>query len=166
MIKIISEKLPRILKARKRLEKELKVKITNRGKEVYINGTPEREFVAEKVIEAIDFGFIVPVALLIKEENFLFEIVNIKKFTRSKNMEIVRGRMIGKEGKTKKTLCQLTDCFFEINNNDVGIIGPAENMKCAEEAVIALSRGAKQSNVYAFLEKNHPKPIIDLGLKE
>ena len=55
MKKIISEKLPRILKNKKRLEKELLVKITNRGKEVFIDGDPEEEYYAEKVIESLEF---------------------------------------------------------------------------------------------------------------
>ena len=44
---IYSEKLPRILKNKKRLEKELNIKITNRGKDVSLQGTPENEYIAE-----------------------------------------------------------------------------------------------------------------------
>ena len=50
---IISEKLPRILKNKKFLENKLNVKITNRGKEVMIQGSPEEEYIAEKVIDCL-----------------------------------------------------------------------------------------------------------------
>ena len=107
---ILSEKLPRILKNKKRLEEKLNVKITNRGKEVSIRGKPSDEYIAEKVIDALNFGFPFSVAILIKEEDFIFEIINIKDYTKRHDLETVRARIIGKKGKTLKTLCGLTKC--------------------------------------------------------
>jgi len=166
MKKILCEKLLRIIKARKKLEKKLHVKITNRGKEVFIKGKPQNEYTAEKVIDALNFGFPFSVALLIKEEDFILEIINIKDYTKRKDLERIRGRIIGTKGKTFQTLCQLTKCYFELKDNYVGIIGPAEYLENAQEAIILIIKGAKQSNVYNLLEKNQIKPIIDLGLKE
>ncbi len=163
---ILSEKLPRILKNKARLEKKLKIKITNRGKEVYINGKPEDEYLAEKVIEAINFGFPFSIAISIKEEDLEFEILNIKDYTTRRDLNRIRARVIGKSGKTLKTLCQLTKCNFELKDNYIGVIGSPELIENAQEAIISIIKGAKQSNVYAHLEKNQPKPIIDLGLKE
>ncbi len=165
MKKILSEKLPRILKNKKRLEKELNVKITNRGKEVMIEGAGMDEYLAEKVIDAIDFGFPFSDVLALKDEDFSFGIMNIKDYTKRKDFEVIRARIIGKGGKTLKTLSQLTNCNFELKNNSIGIIGSAENIKNAEQAVISIVKGAKQSNVYSYLEKHHPLPILDLGLK-
>ncbi len=163
---ILSEKLPRILKNKARLEKKLNIKISNRGKEIKIEGKPEEEYIAEKVIEALNFGFPFSVAILIKEEDLEFEMLNIKNYTSRKDLKSIRARIIGKAGKTLKTLCQLTKCNFEIKENRVGIIGSAELIKNAQEAVISIVQGAKQSNVYAHLEKNQLKPVVDLGLKE
>ena len=84
---IICEKSQRIIKNRKRLEEELKIKITNKGKEITIHGSPENEYVAEKVIEALEFGFPFSVALLIKEQDFMFEALNIKDYTKRKDLE-------------------------------------------------------------------------------
>ena len=163
---ILSEKLPRILKNKARLEKKLNIKISNIGKEVQIDGKPEDEYIAEKVIDAINFGFPFSSAIAIKEEDLEFEILNIKDYTTRKDLDRVRARMIGKGGKTLKTLCELTKCFFEIKDNFIGIIGPPECIENAQESVISLIKGAKQSNVYTHLEKNQPKPILDLGLKD
>ncbi len=162
---ILSEKLPRILKNKKRLEKDLNIKITNRGKEVRISGKPEEEYVAQKVIDAINFGFSISTAISIKQENLDFEIINIKDHTTRKDLNRVRARLIGKGGKTLKTLCNLTNCNFEIKDNKMGVIGSPEFLENAQEALASLIKGSKQSNVYAHLEKNQPKPIIDLGLK-
>jgi len=163
---ILSEKLLRILKNKKRLENKLNIKISNRGKEVQIHGEPEEEYIAEKVIDALNFGFSFSVAISIKEENLEFEILNIKNYTTRKDLERVRARIIGKGGKTLKTLNQLTKCNFEIKDNQIGIIGLPEYIENAQESVISIIQGSKQSNVYSHLEKNQLKSVLDLGLKK
>jgi len=159
------EKTARIIKNKGRLEKALNIKITNRGKEVTIEGLPEDEYIAEKVIDALNFGFPFSIALLIHDQDFMFEILNIKNYTKRKDFSAVRARIIGKKGKTLKTMNELTKCYFEIKDNSVGIVGDPEYIRNAQEAMISLIRGAKQSNVYTWLEKNQVKPVIDLGLK-
>ncbi len=163
---LIVDKLPRIIKSKRKLERILKVKITNRGKEVSISGKPEDEYTAEKVIDAINFGFNFSTAVLIKEQGHVFETLNIKDYTKRHDLERVRARIIGKKGKTMNTLNQLTKCEFQLKDNRVGIIGDPEHIENAQNAVIHLIKGAKQANVYSFLEKHQAKPIIDLGLKE
>ena len=166
MKKIISDKLPRILKNKKKLQEKLNVKITNRGKEIYLKGNAADEYIAELVIDALNFGFEYNAAIMIKEENFTFERLHIKDYTKRNDLERVRGRIIGKQGKTLKTLEQLTKCFIGLKDNEVGIIGPAENIENAQNAITSIIRGSKQSNVYSFLEKHQIKPAIDLGLKD
>src|SRR3989344_5598397 len=122
MEKIICDKIARITKNRKKLEEKLKVKIDNSGKEITITGEPEDEYVAVKVLEALDFGFPFSIALLIKDEDFLFEVLNIKHYTKRKDLHVVRSRIIGKEGKTFKTISDLTKCHFELKDNLLGII--------------------------------------------
>lgn len=165
MKKIISHKIVRIVRNKRRLEKSLDVKITNRGKEVSIEGESLKEYLAEKVIEALDFGFSLSSALQIKDEDFIFEIINIKDHTKRKDLKRIRGRIIGTDGRTLKTLHDLTECSFEIKDNQIGIIGDGENIGNAQQAIISIIKGAKQSNIYSYLEKHHPKPILDLGLK-
>lgn len=165
MKKILSEKLPRITRNRKRLENALNVKITNRGKEVTIEGNAVDEYAAEKVIDAINFGFSLSSALLIKEEDATFEVINIKEHTKRKDLASIRARLIGTQGKTLKTLHNLTNSSFEIKDNEVGIIARAGDVEAAQNGVIAIIQGAKQSNVYTFLEKSKHGEINDLGLK-
>jgi len=165
MEKIYCEKFKRIIKNKQKLEKNLGITVTIKGEEVTIDGPAENEYVAEKVIEALDFGFPFSVALLIKEEDLIFEALNIKNHTKRKDLTAIRARIIGKEGKTLRTLHQLTKCYFEVKNNSVGIIGEPEHIRNANEAIISIARGAKHSNVYSFLEKHQVKPVFDLGLK-
>ena len=121
MRKIILDKIIRVVKARKKLEKELGIKLTFNGKELTIEGKPEEEYVAEKVLEAINFGFAIDAALMIKEEELTFEILNIKDYTKRNDLERIRGRIIGTNGKTKSTLINLTECFIEIKDNKVTV---------------------------------------------
>lgn len=159
MKQIFSEKLPRILKNKKRLEKILNVKITNKARDVFIQGESEDEYFAEKVIDALNFGFPFSVAILIKKEDLIFEIINIKDYTKRKDLNRIRARIIGKNGKTLQILNQLTDCNFELKDNEVGIIGHPEEIKKGQESIISLIRGAKQSNVYRFA-KRKKSPIF------
>lgn len=166
MKKLLSEKPVRVIKAKETLKKLTGVEIENRGKEIYLKGKPEDEFIAEKVVEALDFGFPFSVATLIKQEDFHFEILDIKDYTPRKDLETIRGRIIGRGGKTLKTLAILSNCYFEINVNKVGIIGPAEFIKFARESIISIIRGAKQADVYKGLERANFQPAEDLGIKE
>ena len=56
---------------KKKLQKEIDIKITNRGKEVFIEGTGEKEYYAEKVLDALNFGFRFNVAIKLADENFI-----------------------------------------------------------------------------------------------
>jgi ribosomal RNA assembly protein len=162
----ISEKVIRVMKNKDKLEEALNVRISFRGKEINIEGDGEDEYDAEKVIEAISFGFPLSSALLIKKDNLMFEIIPIKNYTKSKDLKRIRARLIGVEGKTKKTISNLTYCFIEIRDNDVGIIGDPELISGAQNAIISIIKGSKQANVYHNLEKNRPIPVIDLGLRD
>jgi ribosomal RNA assembly protein len=166
MKKIISEKIIRIIKSKGNLEKELNVAIDINGNEITISGEPEDEYIAERVIEALDFGFPFSAALQIKKEDIIFDILNIKECTTQKNFARVRGRVIGKDGKALKTISSLSDCHIELSGNKIGIIGNCENIRTVEEACKLLTKGSKHANVYAYLEKHRIEPIIDLGLKE
>lgn len=162
---ILSPKLPRIIKNKKKLEQELNIKIFNRGKELKIEGSPEEEYLAEKIIDAINFGFKISDALSIKKEDNEFEILNIKNYTKNKKLERIKARLIGKNGKCLSTLRNLSESFIEIKDNNVGIISPPENLENITNAIIQIIQGAKQSYAYKGLEKNRPQPIYDLGLR-
>jgi len=166
MKSIIVENIPKIRKNKKILEKKLNIKISIKGTEVSIDGNSENEYDAEKIIEALDFGFPLENALKIKEEESVFEIINIKDYTKKRDFARIKSRIIGTKGRTLRTLCELTKCCFEIKENKIGIIGKYEYIENAESAVVSLIRGTKHGNIYSRLEKRQPKPILDFGLKK
>ncbi len=149
------------------LEKKLNVKIKFEGKKANIEGEAIDEYEAMKILEAIAFGFPAKKALLLMNENYMFTKINIKKFTRRKNLEDVRARVIGSEGKTKRTIENLSGCEMIIRDNEVGILGPVDEIEHAVTAVGNVARGTKQANVYAYLERMNAsmRNKSDLGLK-
>lgn len=163
---LLIDKIVRIIKNRKKLEDTLEVKINNNGKQVTIDGPAQNEFIAQQVLEALDYGIPYTEAISIKTENRILETVNIKEYAKQNNLERVRGRVIGQGGKVLKTLSTLTDSSIELKENTVAIVTDPENMQRVTEALIAIIKGAKHGAVYKELEHNFPEPVYDLGLKD
>lgn len=170
MQEIYSESSGKILQNKRKLEKELKVKITNQGKIIFLEGEAEDEYTACEVINAINLGFTITDALLLTNEDLILEKIFIKDITKRQDLEIVRGRLIGTRGRTKKTIENLTYSLISINQNAVGIIGRADEIESTITALTALIRGKKQTKTYSYLErersKNRKSLNIDLGLKK
>jgi len=145
--------LTELKREKKFLERTFKIKIDLQGRKVLVEGEALDEFEMEAVIDAINLGFSARTAALIKEKDIVFEKINIKDYTRRKNLEIVRGRLIGTHGKTKNTLEQISGCEIKIKDNIVGVIGEAESVADALIAITNIVRGSKQTNVYKFLER-------------
>jgi len=145
--------LTELKRERRFLENKLKVKIKIQGRKIIVEGDALNEFEMESIIDAINLGFSARTASLIKEEDVVFEKINIKDYTRRKNLEIVRGRLIGTHGKTKKTLEHISGCEIKIKDNIVGIIGEAEAVTDTLIAITNIVRGSKQTNVYKYLER-------------
>lgn len=164
---LIFDKTGSLRKAKAGLEKKLNVSIYIEGKKITIEGEPADEYEALIVLNAISFGFSPKKALLLTGEGIEFRKINIKDFTRRKNLQDVRARIIGAEGKTKHTIESITGCDIMIKNNEAGIIGPAEHIRDAVTAIANLAKGTKQANVYRFLERMNVarREITDLGLK-
>lgn len=162
-----AENIQKILQNKNKLEEELNVKITNKGKLVFINGKPENEYTALQTIEAINLGFSVERALLLKNHNIILQTLNIKDLTKKHNLEEIKGRIIGTKGKTLKTLNTLTDCAISLKDNQIGIIGDVEEIQDAVQALTSLVQGSKQGHVYKRLEREKKRKRLrgelDLG---
>lgn len=148
----------KVLKQKKVLENKLRIKLeldkTNK-ENIKIIGDEVNIYDAEGIIRALDFGFSIDAALLLKSEDFLFEILNIKDYTRRHDLKEVRARIIGKKGKSINTLMGLTGANIMLKGNDIGVIARAEDIEKITTALCNLIKGSKHSNVYYFLEKRN-----------
>lgn len=161
MQEIYVEDLKKVLRDKKRLERELKIRISNRGQNIFINGNPEEEFIAIEVLKAINLGFSVSSALSLNQEGVILQIVNIKELTKRNDLKRIRARIIGTHGKTLKILKDLTSCNLSLHNNQIGIIGDAEEIEDAIIALTSLIQGSKHGNVYSRLEKVGKKKRLE-----
>ena len=153
MQEIYVENIKEILRNKNKLVNDLKIKLNNKGKNFFIDGDAENVYLAGKVFEAINSGFSALNALELTQEGKMFSSINIRDITKRKDLERIRGRIIGKLGKTLNTLSRLTNCLLAVHNNIVGIIGDAEDIEDAIQSITSLINGSKQGNVYARLEK-------------
>lgn len=166
-MQIITKNIRNIRKNKAVLEKKLGIKIDITGKKVMFEGDKVNEFISEKIILALDANFPIETALLLIDENYIFEQINIKNITKRRNLAEIRARIVGTRGRTLELFEELSECNVRLNDNIVSIIGSADKIKNCMNAVIKLIHGSKQSSVYSYLEKQkgliHPG---DLGLKE
>ena len=163
------KKTQEIKREKASLEKRLNVTIAIKGNLVSIEGSSIDEYEALRIFEAMQTGFSAKKALWLLDEGIIFRKINIKKFTRRKDTKEVRSRIIGKDGKTKRTIEEISNCYINIeDSNLLGIICPAESIEEVTTALTNLIKGSKQANVYHFLEKINAvkkSQISDLGLK-
>lgn len=156
----------KILKSKNIIERKLKVKIEIKGKNLIIKGEEINEYLACSILEALELGFPLNEALLLLDQNFILEKIEIKNLTKRRNLSEIRARIIGTKGKTKQLIEELSDCFIVLHENTIAIIGEADKIKNCIQALIKIIQGSKQSSVYAYLERQrrifHPG---DLGLK-
>ncbi|MEI6731505.1 MAG: hypothetical protein WCK90_02370 [archaeon] len=150
---IILEKTKELKINKKKIEEKLGVKITIQGRKVTFEGDPMNEYEASIILDALGLGFTAEKALLLTDADIQFKKVNIKSFTRRKKIKDVRARVIGREGKTKRTMETIGNCDIVINGNTVGIIGPVASIDEAVTALTNLIRGSKEANVYNFMER-------------
>jgi len=170
MRNILVENMRKIKKAVPAIENRIKVKIGFGKGQISVSGSELNEYLVEKIVQAIDFGFCVDDALLLLREDFVLEFIEVKEYTHRKNLKEVRARLIGTDGKARKTIENLTGSEIVINGNTVGLIVDAEHLDATVQAIESLIQGAKHGNVFAYLEKQNVSrgkfDEDDLGLKE
>jgi len=163
------ESVRRIKKATPSIENKVKIKISFGKDRVYVEGKELDEYLVSQIIQAIDFGFDVEDALLLMNDGFAMEFIDVKNHTRRKNLKDVRARLIGTNGKAKKTMENLTGAVIVVNDNSVGVIVDSTHLDTTIQAIECLIQGSKHGNVFSYLEKHNSSRRIgkddDLGLK-
>ncbi len=109
---------------------------------------------ARDFVHAVGRGFNPQVAFALLDEEMYLEIINMKLVVGTNPNKLLRfrGRIIGKEGRTRKIIEETTGTRISVFGNTIGIIGPYERLKVARDAIHMLLQGSKHGSVYAFLE--------------
>ncbi len=154
----IPEERMKLLNADPRIQKKLKEMCGcefHFAEDVQIESDdPLKIFRVKEVIKAFGRGFGIDDALALLDENFYLEVIEIE--SKSKNrINVLKGRVIGREGGTKKIIEKISETKLSIYGKTISIIGRWEGVQIAKETVDLILSGSKHSTVYRFLREKH-----------
>jgi ribosomal RNA assembly protein len=136
---------------------ESTITVDSDGGAVYIESTeagdPLKALRAAEVIKAIGRGFSPKHALSLLDDDFLlFEVISLSHLS-PRALKRVKGRIIGKNGRTRRTLENLANVEISVYGKTISIIGQFHQIQNAHEGLEMLINGAPHSSVYSFLER-------------
>ena len=110
---------------------------------------------ARYIVKAIGRGFNPEISVKLMGDETILEIINLPDYVGKSKKAILRqkARIIGKEGRTKDIITDMTGVDISIYGKTVSIIGDMEQIHIAKEAVEMILNGVRHKTVYAFLER-------------
>ena len=131
---------------------------------------PSGALQAKDIVLAIGRGFSPERAFRLFSEDNTLDIIDLHDFFGKNEAEIRRvdGRIIGREGKTRRILEELTGTAISVSGHTVSIIGGYEAVTMAKDALEKLIKGRQHGTVYKFLRRRRQeiKKEKALGLWE
>lgn len=121
---------------------------------------PSLLFRAKEVITAIGRGFSPERTFrLLQNEDTMLNVIDLRQTVGKSPADIQRlkGRIIGKGGKTRRIIEELTDTDISVYGHTVSIIGNFDQTDAAREAILLLIKGSQHRTVYQFLQKKRQK---------
>lgn len=153
VLKIPEERISKALKVVKELA-EYGINIRAENNDIIITGEGVEALKAKNVVIAIGRGFKPADALLLMNDDYSLEVVEVKEYARSrKSMTRLKGRVIGESGRAKRFIETHTGCVVCVQGKTVSIIGKNDELVRARRAVMLLLEGSKHGTAYQFLEK-------------
>ena len=140
------------------IEKKTKTALEVDSEEGIVTIEAEDAFAVIKTVEiirAISRGFSPERAfVLLEDEDVILEVVDLSSICNSpKQMERLRGRIIGKAGKAREQIENLTGAEISVFGKTVAVIGGVEQTKTAIAAIDMIIEGLPHESVFAFLDK-------------
>ncbi|MDD3622218.1 MAG: KH domain-containing protein [Methanofollis sp.] len=119
---------------------------------------------AADVVTAIARGFSPERAfVLFEDEDMAIEIIDLSEIDPSlKQQERLKGRIIGKAGKGRQQIENMTKVEISVQGKTVTLIGMPEKLRTARAAIEMLINGAQHETVFSFLEKKRREEREDM----
>ncbi|MFY9637226.1 MAG: KH domain-containing protein [Methanobacterium sp.] len=110
---------------------------------------------ARYIVKAIGRGFNPEISFKLMGDEIILEIINLPDYVGKSKKAVLRqkARIIGKDGRTKDIITDMTGVDISIYGKTVSIIGDMEQIHIAKEAVEMILNGVRHKTVYAFLER-------------
>jgi ribosomal RNA assembly protein len=120
-------------------------------------------FKAVEIVTAIAKGFSPQRANRLLEGENVLHIIDLKEFggRSGSSLERIKGRIIGVDGKARKTMEQLTGAYISIYGHSVAIIGNSDETRLAGEAITMLAKGSMHKSVYNMLQEARRKAKLE-----
>ncbi len=142
-------------KGRKNIEELTNTKITIED-DIKIEGEGFEVYQAKQVLKAFGRGFTIKDSLCLLDDNYGLEIINLPDLIRSENrMTVIKGRIIGTEGKTKKMIEKYTETKLSIQGKTVSILGEWDKINVSKEAMMMIIHGSSHAILYKWLERKY-----------
>jgi len=123
------------------------------GNEVVIDGEPYAEYNAKNVMQAFGRGFPMSTAYKLLDDGYFFKYINLKDVLRSEDqIRRIKARIIGREGRTKEYIQDVSGAAVSIYGNTVGLIGTNEEIDTAIGALQVLIEGGTHKKAYRIME--------------
>jgi ribosomal RNA assembly protein len=109
------------------------------------------------LVRAIGRGFSPERALVILDDEMLMlDVMDLSKMVGTQSdMARLKGRIIGKDGKTREIMERLSGSKVSVYGKTIALIGYPDQIRISRAAIEMLLDGAPHGNVYSFLEKKH-----------
>lgn len=116
---------------------------------------------AEEVVKAIARGFNPDKTIAMLDDDLLMlEVIDLSKYVNTpKELLRLKGRIIGKGGKTREISERLIGVKLSVYGKTVSILGNPEQNQIARTSIEMLIEGATHGSVYSFLEKKRQEML-------
>ncbi len=125
------------------------VTVENQGEDVLA------EWKARDIIRAVGKGINPNKAMLLCSDEYALDIIELEDLVGRSKKALLRqkGRIIGRQGKTREYIEEMTRASLSVFGKGVAIVGTLDEVQVAREAVIMLASGMPHSVVYKFLQR-------------
>ncbi len=115
---------------------------------------------AKDAVTAMARGFPPEKAFELFHEDIMLDVLDLRELFGKSESDIqrIKGRIIGRDGKSRRSIEEITQADISINEHTIGIIGSYESVSLAREGMEMLIKGRTHATVYEHL-KNRSREI-------
>ncbi|NJE07528.1 RNA-processing protein [Thermococcus sp. M39] len=149
-----------------------RIEVDSETGEVFISSTEKTDdplavWKARDVVMAIGRGFSPERAFRLFNDGEVLEIINLSDIIigNEKNaLPRIRGRIIGRKGRTREIIEEMSGADISVYGKTVAIIGNPIQVEIAKTAIEKLAKGSPHGTVYKYLERRKKDLELEGGV--